>query len=65
MHQMKQNRFVTSLAEFRRRFGTNAKTKVVPGLVMSFAQDCVSPGRSQTITFIVANFHFGNNAVKQ
>jgi hypothetical protein len=61
MHQMKQKRLVTSLAECRRLFGTNAKTKVVqPGLVKSFAQDRVSPGRSRSITFIV-----GNNAVKQ
>ena len=31
--------FVTSLAECSRRYGTNAKTKVVPGLVVSFGQD--------------------------
>jgi hypothetical protein len=57
--------FVTSLAECIRRFGTNAKTKLVPGLVVSFGQDSAPHGRARAIIFIVANFYFDNNAVKQ
>jgi len=57
--------FVTSLAECTRRYGTNAKTKVVPGLVMSFGQDSAPPGRTRAITFIVADFYFGDNVVKR
>ena len=55
---------VTSLAECSRRYGTNAKTKVVPGLVVSFGQESAPPGRSRAITFIVADFYFGDNDVK-
>ena len=39
--------FVTSLAECSRRYGTNAKTKVVPGLVVSFGQDSAPPGQTR------------------
>jgi hypothetical protein len=56
---------VTSLAECSRRYGTNAKTKVVPGLVVSFGQESAPPGRSRAITFIVADFYFGDNVVKR
>jgi hypothetical protein len=56
--------FVTSLAECSRRFGTNAKTKVVPGVVVSFGQES-TPGRNRASTFIIANFYFGVSVVKQ
>ena len=36
---------VTSLAECSRRYGTNAKTKIVPGLVVSSGQESAPPGR--------------------
>jgi hypothetical protein len=55
---------VTSFAECSRRYGTNAKTKVVPGLVVSFGHDSAPPGRTRAITFIVADFYFGDNVVK-
>ncbi|KAI2492447.1 Transposase IS4 [Fragilaria crotonensis] len=58
--------FVTSLAECSRRYGTNAKTKVVPGVVVAFGQDSAPrPGRSRATTFIVADFFFGDNEVKR
>ena len=55
----------TSLAQCSRRYGTNAKTKVVPGLVVSFGQESASPGRFRAITFIVAYFYFSDNVVKR
>jgi hypothetical protein len=55
---------VTSLAECSRRFGTNAKTKVVPGVVVSFGQES-TPGRNRAVTVITANFYFGGSVVKQ
>ena len=55
---------VTSLAECCRCFGTNAKTKVVPRLVVSFGQES-TPGRNRAVIFIVANFCFGGSVVKQ
>ncbi|KAI2494204.1 Transposase IS4 [Fragilaria crotonensis] len=63
--EAKARMFVTSLAECSRRYGTNAKTKVVPGLVVSFGQDRAPPGRSRATTFIVADFFFGDNEVKR
>ena len=57
--------FVTSLAESSRRFGTNTNTKVVPGPIVSFGNDSANPGQARAIRFIVANFYFGNNAVKR
>ena len=56
--------FVTSLAECSRRYGTNAKPKVVPGVVVAFGQGSAPPGRSRATTFIVADFFFGDNEVK-
>ena len=47
--------FVTSLAECSRRYGTNAKTKVVPGLVVSFGQDSAPSGRTRAIMFVVTD----------
>ncbi|KAI2490960.1 Transposase IS4 [Fragilaria crotonensis] len=55
---------VSSLAECSRRFGTNAKTKVVPGLVVSFGQES-TPGRNRALTFITTIFYFGGSVVKQ
>lgn len=56
--------FVTALAECNRRFGTNAKTKVVPGVVVSVSHES-PPGRTRATTFIIANYYFGPNDVKQ
>lgn len=56
--------FVTAMAECSRRFGTNAKTKVVPGVVVSVRFES-PPGRTRTTTFIIANYYFGPNDVKQ
>jgi hypothetical protein len=46
---------VTSLAEFSRRFGTNAKTKVVPGVAISFCQES-TPRQNRAVTVITAIF---------
>ncbi len=57
--------FIMSLAECSRCYGTNAKTKVVPGLILSFGQDSAPPGRTRDISFIVADFYFGDNVGKR
>jgi hypothetical protein len=59
-----QAMFVTAMAECSRCFGTNTKTKVVPGVVSAVIHESPS-GRTRATTFIIANYYFGPNDVKQ
>lgn len=55
---------VTSLAECHRRYGANAKTKVVNGTVTS-VNSVPSANNKRTVTLITAAFELGGGTIKE
>ena len=54
---------VTSLIECHRRYGSNAKTKLLNGLVCR-VDTTPSSTKKRTVTLITANYYLGGNTIK-
>ena len=56
---------VTNLAECSRRYGSQAKTKCIPGIVVEVIQERSSTAQGRMRTFIVADYFFGGSYIKR
>ncbi len=56
---------VTNLAERSRRYGSKAKTKIVPGIVVEVVQKRNTSSQGQMRTFMVADSFFGGSYIKR
>jgi hypothetical protein len=55
---------VTNLADSTRRYGANAKTKLVVGVVLSSTSN-VAPCGHHALTFVTASYTFGGGVVRR